>query len=111
MSGSTGDGAVLVRGRHIASYGYSRGISDGKETYTISGITCALTDWGARLSPDDPLSLFCTCFPNLEEMKQIVASRVERVYFMGKVHDPQVVKFANTIAGCGIPLEIIRLER
>lgn len=57
------------------------------------------------------IKIFCSRFPNLEEMKAIVSTDIETVYFFGKVSDSNTVKFVNAVTESVRPLEIIKLER
>lgn len=95
-------GAVLIQGRRILSYGYSRKVIKN-EDWEISAIYDTL--FGARDQDIRDSILFSTEFPNLEEMELIVASGIGILYFFGKADKIDAINLANKTS-----IEIIKLK-
>jgi deoxycytidylate deaminase len=55
-------------------------------------------------------SLFSTHFPDINDLKLIVAVGISKLYFFGGTTDHSAVELINNLAGASIPLEIIHLE-
>ena len=98
----------MVRDRRILSYGFSKRIIPGKE-WEVSAIYDVM--FGTMDLDLTKSSLFSTRFPNLEELKLIVATGVESLYFFGEITDPNTVRLANELPEASIPLEIVQLEK
>ena len=106
-SATVGRGAVLVKGNKIIGTGYNREIIKGHR-WEISAICDAI--FSARDVNLAGTSLFSTYFPNIEDIKLIIATGVSRVYFYGKIDDPETTELLNSFKqGLG-PIELIQLN-
>lgn len=84
--------------------GYNRLIIPGK-TWEISAICDAILNAGdAKLIGG---SIFCSYFPELDDVKLMVATGITSVFFSGKVTDNvDAVALLNCLPDAGITLEI-----
>jgi len=103
----TKEGAVLVQGRKILSYGYNRKIIPDKQ-WEMSATLDTL--FGSKDVDITGTYLFLTRFPRIYDMKLILASGVASVYFFGEIDDSEAVQLANIASESSISLEIIKLE-
>ena len=99
-------GAILIRGRQILSYGFSKRIIKNKE-WEMSAAYDAI--FGARIEDLKKTLIFLTYFSTVDDLKLIVATGISAIYFHGKIEDTESVKFMNDITKASIPLEIVQL--
>jgi len=55
-------------------------------------------------------AIFSTYFPDINDIKLIIATGVSKVYFYGKIDNPETVELMNSLVTNLIPLEIFQLE-
>jgi len=98
--------AIIIRGRVIVGYAFSKSTGTG---YDTSAITEALINsYNYKLEGNDIAILFCTYFPTLEEICVLFLTDIRTIYYMGDIIDERVVHFLNTCTGYSF--EIIKLE-
>ena len=100
-------GAIVVRGKQIQSYGYSRRVVPKRE-YEISAIHDAV--FGARDVNLEGAVLFSTYFPSLDDVILILSVGISTVYFMGEINDAKAVDLINCSKENDISLAMIKLE-
>jgi deoxycytidylate deaminase len=100
-------GAILINGRQIESYGFSKKIIRNKE-WEISAIYDAI--FGAKGSNMSGFFLFSTHFPSLNDMLLVVSVGISAVYFFGEITDVEVVRFSNSLSEDSISLDMIQLK-
>jgi len=66
--------------------------------------------FAARAIDISGCTLFSTHFPNLDDVKLIVATGVTSVYFFGLITDQNAVTLINNLKDASIPLELIALK-
>jgi len=54
--------------------------------------------------------IFSSYFPDINDMKLIVATGISMVYFYGEINNSETVEFLNSIESNHFPLEIFQLE-
>jgi len=102
-------GAVLVRGNKILSTGYNRKIIFGKD-WEASAIFDVI--FSARDVDMTGAVIFCSHFPDLEDIKLIIISGINHIYFFGEypgLGDP-VVDLLNSLNSNSILLQISQLQ-
>lgn len=87
--------------------GYNRKIIKG-HNWEISAIYDTI--FAARDIDLSETILFSTYFPNIEDIKLIIAIGITKVYFHGKIDNSETVQLMNSFKQNLIPLEIIQLE-
>lgn len=103
----TPQGALVVKGRQIQSFGYSRQVVT-KRDYEISAIYDAI--FGARDVNLAGAVVFSTYFPSLNDTILIVSMGIPRIYFTGNIEDKSAIDLINHLKDDSIPLEIIKQE-
>lgn len=91
----------------MIAVGYNRKIVKGK-SWEISAIYDAL--FSARQEDLTDCIIFSTIFPNLDDMKLMIAVGISSLYFFGEPGDLEVVELMNELPKNLIPLEIIHLK-
>ena len=99
-------GATLILGRRILSYGYNRKIIKNK-AWEVSAISDTL--FGARDQDITGAFLFSTYFPTIDDMKMIIVTGIIKVYFFGKVNNSDAVDLINNFNSSSNLLELIQL--
>jgi len=54
--------------------------------------------------------IFSTHFPSVDDLKLIIATGISKLYFYGKIDNPEAVDLMNNLKPSPIPLEIFQLE-
>jgi hypothetical protein len=55
--------------------------------------------------------LFSSYFPNVEDIKLIIATGIVEVYFTGKIEDSQAVELLNKSNDAGIQIKMHQFEK
>jgi len=100
-------GAVLVKGKKLLSTGCNKIIVKGHK-WEMSAIFDAI--FSARDVDLTDTAIFSTYFPDINDIKLIIATGVSKVYFYGKIDNPETVELMNSLVTNLIPLEIFQLE-
>ena len=101
------EGAVLVQGRKIMSYGYNRDIIPEKE-WSLSAVTDALL--GSKENDLSGCYIFCTYFPRVQDLTLLIGTGIKTLYFLGDITDQEAVRFMREVNSDHKCLEIVRLE-
>jgi len=104
---SNQQGAILIQGKKILSYGLNRDIIKGGK-WNLSAIFDAL--FGSKEQDLTGAEIFSSYFPSLEDLMLSVSVGISSIYFLGKIKDQKSVEFLNSLEENHIPLKIIHLE-
>lgn len=101
-------GAVLVKEGKLLSVGYNRRIIAEEKDTEISAIYDAI--FSSRDINLEGSYIFSSYFPEKEDLKLMVVTGVQKVYFLGKIDDQETTKLAGILIKKAIPLDFIQLE-
>ena len=87
-------GALLVRDTRILSYGFNRRVVKDKK-WEVSAAYDAI--FGSRQEDLSGTAIFLSYFPEVDDLKLIVATGIKSIYFNGKIDDAKAVEFMNNL--------------